>query len=158
MHHLDAARLVRLMVENSSAGFYAHAVAEEGIATRAIAESIGAALGVHCVSIASDEAPEHLPGWRDSSPWTPQHRAPSRAIALPGSPRDPVPSKTWPRAITPKLQGRSRDGRRPLSSRGRPSALGTRQNTLVEHVTKGKWRSAELSPTLDHRNWRVVIR
>jgi nucleoside-diphosphate-sugar epimerase len=44
VHRLDAARLVRLAVENAPAESTLHAVAEQGIATRSIAEAIGRGL------------------------------------------------------------------------------------------------------------------
>jgi nucleoside-diphosphate-sugar epimerase len=62
VHRLDAAGLVRRAVENAPAGSSLHAVAEEGVATRAIAEAIGAGLGVPVVSVPADEADEHF-GW-----------------------------------------------------------------------------------------------
>lgn len=62
VHRLDAARLVRLALEGAPAGFSAHAVAEAGIATKAIAEAIGAGLGVPVVSVPSDDAADHF-GW-----------------------------------------------------------------------------------------------
>jgi len=62
VHRLDAARLVRLTLEGAPAGTSVHAVAEPGIATRAIAEAIGSGLGVPVVSIPSDEAGDHF-GW-----------------------------------------------------------------------------------------------
>jgi nucleoside-diphosphate-sugar epimerase len=58
VHRLDAARLVRLAVEAAPAGSVLHATAEEGIATRRIAEAIGAALGLETASV----APDHF-GW-----------------------------------------------------------------------------------------------
>lgn len=62
VHRLDAARLVRLSLESAPAGTSVHAVAEPGIATQAIAGSIGAGLGVPVVSIASEDAGDHF-GW-----------------------------------------------------------------------------------------------
>ena len=62
VHRLDAGRLVRLMVERAAPGSAAHAVAETGIATRAIAEAIGAGLGVPVISVPSDQAADHF-GW-----------------------------------------------------------------------------------------------
>ena len=62
VHRLDAARLVRLALEGAPAGTSVHAVAEQGIATKSIAEAIGAGLGVPVVSMASDDAAEHF-GW-----------------------------------------------------------------------------------------------
>jgi nucleoside-diphosphate-sugar epimerase len=54
----DAARLVRLGVAKASAGARLHAVAEEGIPTREIAEAIGRAFDLPVASV----APEHF-GW-----------------------------------------------------------------------------------------------
>jgi nucleoside-diphosphate-sugar epimerase len=62
VHRFDAARLVRLTLESAPAGSSVHAVAEEGIATKAIAEAIGAGLGVPVVTIPSSEAGGHF-GW-----------------------------------------------------------------------------------------------
>ena len=46
VHRLDAAALVRLAVESAPAGSVLHAVDEQGIPTREIAEAIGRSLGV----------------------------------------------------------------------------------------------------------------
>jgi nucleoside-diphosphate-sugar epimerase len=62
VHRSDAARLVRLGLEKAPAGSRLHAVAEEGVATREIAEAIGRALGVPARSIAAEAAPAHF-GW-----------------------------------------------------------------------------------------------
>jgi nucleoside-diphosphate-sugar epimerase len=62
VHRLDAARLVRLAIESAPAGSVVHAVAEEGITTRAIAEAIGRQLDVPVQSIAAEDAAEHF-GW-----------------------------------------------------------------------------------------------
>jgi nucleoside-diphosphate-sugar epimerase len=62
VHRFDAARLVRLALDGAPAGTSVHAVAEEGIATRAIAEAIGAGLGVPVVSVPNEEAGQHF-GW-----------------------------------------------------------------------------------------------
>jgi nucleoside-diphosphate-sugar epimerase len=62
VHRLDAARLVRLTLEGAPAGTSVHAVAEPGIATKAIAEAIGKGLGVPVVSIPVSEASVHF-GW-----------------------------------------------------------------------------------------------
>jgi hypothetical protein len=45
-----------------SPGSVLHAIGEEGIATRAIAEAIGAGLGVPVESVPADKAAEHF-GW-----------------------------------------------------------------------------------------------
>ncbi|MGB6942483.1 MAG: NAD-dependent dehydratase, partial [Bryobacteraceae bacterium] len=61
-HRLDTARLYRLTLEKAEAGARYHAVAEEGIPVRAIAEVIGRGLNVPVVSIAAEEAAQHF-GW-----------------------------------------------------------------------------------------------
>jgi len=62
VHVLDAARLYRLALEKGEAGSRYHAVAEEGIAVRDIAEAIGRGLKVPVVSLSLEEAPAHF-GW-----------------------------------------------------------------------------------------------
>jgi nucleoside-diphosphate-sugar epimerase len=62
VHRSDAARLVRLGLEKAPAGARLHAVAEEGVPTRLIAEAIGRAADVPAVSIAVEDAPAHF-GW-----------------------------------------------------------------------------------------------
>ncbi|MGW2665714.1 SDR family oxidoreductase [Nocardia tengchongensis] len=59
-HRGDAARLVRLGLESAPPGSILHAVAEEAVSTRAIAEAIGDALDVPVVSIAPEDAAEHV--------------------------------------------------------------------------------------------------
>ena len=61
-HVADVARLYRLALERHEAGARYHAVAEEGVAVRRIAEVIGAGLGVPVVSLSSSEASDHF-GW-----------------------------------------------------------------------------------------------
>jgi nucleoside-diphosphate-sugar epimerase len=60
VHRLDAARVFRLALEGAEPGSRLHAVAEEGVPMRAIAETIGAALGVPVRSLTLDEAPAHF--------------------------------------------------------------------------------------------------
>ena len=60
MHRLDAGSLVRLAVENAPAGSVLHAVAEEGVPTRVIAEAIGRGLDVPVVSVPADHAVGHF--------------------------------------------------------------------------------------------------
>jgi nucleoside-diphosphate-sugar epimerase len=60
VHRLDAANLVRLAVDDARAGSVLHAVGEEGVPTRAIAEAIGRQLDLPVVSIPSDKAVEHF--------------------------------------------------------------------------------------------------
>jgi len=59
VHRLDAARLFRLAVEGAAPGVL-HAVAEEGIAMRAIAETIGEELGLPVRSISKEDAAAHF--------------------------------------------------------------------------------------------------
>jgi nucleoside-diphosphate-sugar epimerase len=56
VHVSDAARLVRLGVEGAPAGSVLHAVAEEGVAIRELAETIGRGLGLPAASISPEEA------------------------------------------------------------------------------------------------------
>ncbi|OLT05533.1 3-beta hydroxysteroid dehydrogenase [Pseudonocardia sp. CNS-004] len=60
VHRNDAARLVRLGLEAAPAGSRLHAVAEEAVSTREIAEAIGHALGLPVESIAPERAAEHF--------------------------------------------------------------------------------------------------
>lgn len=60
VHRSDAARLIRLGLENSPAGSRLHVSAEEAVTTRAIAEAIGRYLDVPVVSIAPEEAGAHF--------------------------------------------------------------------------------------------------
>ena len=62
VHRSDAARLVALGLAKAPAGARLHAVAEDGIATRDIAEAIGRALGLPVASIAPDDVQGHF-GW-----------------------------------------------------------------------------------------------
>ena len=61
-HRLDAARLYRLVLENRSAGGRYHAVADEGVPTREIAEVIGRRLNLPVVSKSPQDAADHF-GW-----------------------------------------------------------------------------------------------
>ncbi len=88
VHRLDAARLYRLALERSVPSPVYHAVDEEGVPFRAIAELIGRRLNVPVVSQTPEEAKTHF-GWftmfagmdvpatsartRASLDWTPQH-------------------------------------------------------------------------------------
>ncbi|MFB9324648.1 SDR family oxidoreductase [Paenibacillus aurantiacus] len=60
VHRSDAARLIRLGLESAPAGSRLHAIGEEAISTRAIAEVIGRALHIPVVSIAPEEANAHF--------------------------------------------------------------------------------------------------
>ena len=61
-HVLDTARLYRLALEKAERGAKYHAVAEEGVPVREIAEVLGRRLKVRTVSIAPEEAATHF-GW-----------------------------------------------------------------------------------------------
>jgi nucleoside-diphosphate-sugar epimerase len=61
-HRLDAAHLYRLALEKGHAGARYHAVAEEGVPARQIAEAIGRGLKVPVVSLKPEEAVGHF-GW-----------------------------------------------------------------------------------------------
>ena len=60
VHRSDAARLTRLAVESAPAGSVLHAVADEGVRFREIAESMGRHLGVPTASVCPEEAPGHF--------------------------------------------------------------------------------------------------
>jgi nucleoside-diphosphate-sugar epimerase len=61
-HVLDVARLYQLALDKGEAGARYHAVAEEGVSARDIAEVVAAGLGLPLVSLSPDEAAEHF-GW-----------------------------------------------------------------------------------------------
>ena len=62
VHVLDTARLYRLALEKQEAGARYHAVAEEGVPVRDIAEAIGRGLKVPVVPKSPEEASAHF-GW-----------------------------------------------------------------------------------------------
>ncbi len=61
-HVSDVARLYRLAFENGEAGGIYHAVDEEGVTMKAIAEALGHGLKVPVISIKPEEAEAHF-GW-----------------------------------------------------------------------------------------------
>jgi nucleoside-diphosphate-sugar epimerase len=61
-HVLDVARLYRLAIEKAEPGAKYHAVAEEGVSMRDIAEAVGRRLKLPVKSIVSEEAPAFF-GW-----------------------------------------------------------------------------------------------
>ncbi len=62
VHRLDAARLFRMALENAKPGTRLHAVGEEGVPLKAIAEAVGEAVGVPARSLAPEEAGAQF-GW-----------------------------------------------------------------------------------------------
>ena len=60
VHRLDAAPLYRLALEKGTAGARYHAVDEEGVTVREIAEAIGRGLKVPVVSLSREEAAQHF--------------------------------------------------------------------------------------------------
>ena len=60
VHRLDSAHLFRLALEGAPAGSTLHAVADEGVPMRDIAEVIGRHLHLPVVSIAPEDAGEHF--------------------------------------------------------------------------------------------------
>ncbi len=60
VHRFDAARLYRLAAEKGTAGARYHAVADEGIPLKTIAEIIGRRMGLPVKSISPEEAPRHF--------------------------------------------------------------------------------------------------
>ena len=62
VHVSDAVRLYRLALEKGQAGARYHAVGEEGVALRDIAEVIGVGMKMPVGSITPGEAPEYF-GW-----------------------------------------------------------------------------------------------
>jgi len=60
VHRSDAARAARLAVESAPAGSVIHAVGEEGIPFRSIAEAMAKGLGVPSTSVAPADAAEHF--------------------------------------------------------------------------------------------------
>jgi nucleoside-diphosphate-sugar epimerase len=62
VHRLDTACLYRLVLEKGAAGARYHAVAEEAVEVREIAEAIGRGLKLPVVSLSPEEAMGHF-GW-----------------------------------------------------------------------------------------------
>ena len=59
-HRSDTARLIRLGIEKAEPGTRPHAVAEQAVTTRAIAQALGDAPGLPVVSIEPDDAERHF--------------------------------------------------------------------------------------------------
>jgi nucleoside-diphosphate-sugar epimerase len=62
VHQTDAASMVALGLQKAPAGARLHAVAEEGVPTRQIAEAIGRAFNLPTTSIAAEDIADHF-GW-----------------------------------------------------------------------------------------------
>jgi len=62
VHRSDAARLVALGLAQAPAGARLHAIGEDGVPSRRIAEAIGQALDLPVASVAPDEVRDHF-GW-----------------------------------------------------------------------------------------------
>ena len=60
VHRLDAAHLFRLAVEKAPAGSVLHAVADQGVPIRDVADVIGRHLGIPVVAIAPEDAAGHF--------------------------------------------------------------------------------------------------
>lgn len=60
VHVADAARLVRLAAEEAPAGTVLHAVGEEGVALRGVAEAIGRGLDLPVTSVTAEQAEGHF--------------------------------------------------------------------------------------------------
>lgn len=60
VHRTDAARLIRLGMEQAPAGTRLHAVAEESVTTKEIAEAIGRSLHLPVTSVAPEDAGSHF--------------------------------------------------------------------------------------------------
>jgi len=60
VHRFDAARLFRLALEQAPAGSTLHAVADEGVPLRTVAELIGRHLDLPVASVSPEDAGEHF--------------------------------------------------------------------------------------------------
>ena len=64
VHRLDAARLYSLVLDKGVSGERYHAVSEEGVAVRDVAEAIGKRLSLPVTSLSEEDSAGHF-GWLD---------------------------------------------------------------------------------------------
>ena len=100
VHRTDAARLARLAVEAAPAGSVLHAVGDQGVPFRAIAEAMGRHLDVPAVSIPPADAAEHFAPLGRFVPMDARPVPPSPGSCWHGSPPAPASSKTSSRITT----------------------------------------------------------
>ena len=62
MHRLDCARVYRLALERGARGEAYHAIAEQGVPYRSIAEAIGRQLGLPARSLTAEQGESHFGG------------------------------------------------------------------------------------------------
>ena len=105
VHRQDAAHLFRLALEQAPAGSVLHAVADEGVPVRAIAEVIGRHLGVPVAAIAPEDAgralrlPGRVPRARQPGLQRPDPRAAGLAAHAPRAHRRSRPGPLLPHAV-----------------------------------------------------------
>ncbi|AIJ20191.1 NAD-dependent epimerase/dehydratase [Amycolatopsis methanolica 239] len=104
VHTLDAARLYRLAMEKAPAGSRLHAVGDEGVLFRQIAEAIGRHLGLPTESIPAKQAEEHFGFWPASRRWTTRRPASTPSGCWTGSRSIPACSPTSTRATTSRTE------------------------------------------------------
>jgi nucleoside-diphosphate-sugar epimerase len=64
-HISDVVRVFRLALEKGEAGYHYHAVSEQGVAMRGIAQAIGAGLKMPVRSVAQEDASDYFGGLAD---------------------------------------------------------------------------------------------